>query len=417
MSRSNQIFSLGYVTLFLFPVLAKADHFVATSFPVRLPLPPLLFLLAILIPVLFKYSTKNEGESLSRTYQKMMLIALPFLLITVVSAVWSLHPGANWKRGYRFLVMDLYTWFLFMVSIGLAHSRTIQKYNHLIFLFILSGACGAIWVDLVYPGTFSGLETRAAGFAGNSNWGGRIIIFLAIASIQWEKNNLRNLLILVISGLAVFATLSVGCLVLYLMVLIGYLVLKLRQQKSEHFVMKLALIPTVLVLILFVIQPVMLNMMEDSKAFSNKNSQDRIDQILNMTRGDFTFATDHSRSHLVDEYWELISAEPLVGYGTGSSLSRSKRPHNIYIKHWMENGLLGIVILVVFIICAFIHFRILRDTRGMMLVFIFFMSGFFDHNLLQYKTFVVLLGILGALAYLERSNGPVLAKPRQGIIV
>lgn len=419
MGRSNHIFNLGYISLFLFPVLAKADHFVAQLLPIRLPFPPFFFLMAILVPIILKHFYEKGGAPFSQTYQNTLLITLPFLFITVVSTLWSLHPGAEWGRGYRFLMMDLYIWMLMMISIAIGHSSTVRKYNHLIFLIILSGACAGIWVDIVFPGTFSVLEARAAGFAGNANWGGRIIIFLAVASIQWEKNNLRNLVVLTISGLAVFATLSVGCLVLYLMVLLAYLILKLWQQKSGNFMMKLALIPAVLVLILFVIQPVMLNMMEDSAAFSNKNSQDRIQEIINITQGDFTFATDHSRSKLIDEYWELISEAPLAGYGTGYSLKRGKRPHNIYIKHWVENGLLGIMVVVGFIVCSFIHFMVLRDIRGMMFMFIFFMSGFFDHNLLQYRTFVVSLGILGALAFLEKPERSSFSytTPRGGVFV
>jgi len=40
----------------------------------------------------------------------------------------------------------------------------------------------------------------------------------------------------------------------------------------------------------------------------------------------------------------------------------------------------------------------------MLFIIIFFSAGFVDHNLLYNKTFVVLLGIFGALAYLENSK-------------
>ena len=398
------------VTAALFPVLAKADHFLYKALPVKLPLPSLILLLAILIPVIFKHVATKGEESFSKTYQNTILIALPFLMITLVSALWSLHPGANWEKGYRFLLMDLYHWVLLMISIAVAHSWVIRKHNHFIFLIILMGSCAAIWADIVFPGMFSVLESRAAGFAGNANWGGRIIIFLAIAAIQWKKNNLMNLVILTLSGLAVFATLSVGCLFLYLAILVTYLILKLREMKGEHIMMKAAMIPAVLILILFVVQPVVLNMMESSETFANKNSQERIDEILNMTKGDFTFATDHTRGELIDEYWEFISESPLIGKGTGFSLNQSYRPHNMYIKHWVENGLLGLLVYLTFNVCAFLHFFLLKDTRGMMFIFMFFMSGFFDHNLLQYKTFVVLVGILGTLAYLEKTQRPSLTK-------
>lgn len=412
-----KFFPVVFVTAALFPVLSKADRIIYKALPIKLPLPSLIFLLAILIPVLFKHFSKKEGAPLNKTFQNTILIALPFLLITLVSVIWSLHPSANWDKGYRFLLMDFYHWILLIISIAIAHSWVLRKHNHFIFFIILLGTCASIWTDIIFPGTFSVLETRAAGFAGNSNWGGRVIIFLAIASIQWEKNNLGNLMILAISGLAVFATLSVGCLFLYLAILVIYLGLKLRQMKGEHLMVKVAMIPAVLIIILFVVQPVVLNLMESSEAFSNKNSQDRIDVILNLTKGDFTFATDHTRGKLIDEYWEFILESPLLGQGTGFSLTRSYRPHNLYIKHWVENGLLGLLVILAFVFCSFFHFMFFRDTRGMMFVFMFFMSGFFDHNLLQYKTFVVLVGILGALAYLEQSKRTVLVKPRTETIV
>ena len=41
-----------------------------------------------------------------------------------------------------------------------------------------------------------------------------------------------------------------------------------------------------------------------------------------------------------------------------------------------------------------------------------FLVSFFDHNL--YKTFIVLVGILGTLAYLDHSQRPTFAKPHTG---
>lgn len=417
MNTFIKFFSVIFVTAALFPVLSKADHFLIKMLPAPFPLPSFFLLLAILTPVLFTHFFKEKGESFHKTFQNTTLIAFPFLLITLVSAIWSLHPTANWERGYRFILMDLYHWILLMISIAIAHSWALRKHNHFIFSMILVGTCAAIGTDIVFPGTFSIQETRAAGFAHNANWGGRIVVFLAIASIQWKENNLMNLLILTLAGLAVFATLSVGCLFLYLAVLVIYLILKLRQLKGEHLIIKVTMIPAVLILVLFVIQPVMLNMMESSAAFSNKNSQERIDDILKMATGDFTFAADHDRLKLVAEYWEFISESPLAGKGTGFSLTQHYRPHNLYIKLWVENGLPGLLVILAFNVCAFLHFLFLKDIRGMMFVFMFIMSGFFDHNMLQYKTFVVLVGILGALAYLDHSKQPALAKPLTGVIV
>jgi len=75
------------------------------------------------------------------------------------------------------------------------------------------------------------------------------------------------------------------------------------------------------------------------------------------------------------------------------------------------------LVYLAFNVCAFLQFLFLRDTRGMMFIFMFFMAGFFDHNLLQYKTFVVSVGILAALAYLESPKWSAFSKPNAEKVV
>ena len=79
----------------------------------------------------------------------------------------------------------------------------------------------------------------------------------------------------------------------------------------------------------------------------------------------------------------------------------------------MENGLLGLLAYLTLIGCAFRYFMKLKDLRGMLFIFVFFSAGFVDHNLLYNKTFVVLLGIFGALAYLENSKVYYTLPPRK----
>ena len=73
----------------------------------------------------------------------------------------------------------------------------------------------------------------------------------------------------------------------------------------------------------------------------------------------------------------------------------------MFLRHWFENGLIGLFAYTLVILGPMFHFYRLRDTRGMVFMVITIMESFHNQILLSYKPFIVLLGLLGILAYYE----------------
>jgi O-antigen ligase len=404
MDKPLKIFTVIIITVVLFPVLTQAEYFVR-KFIGPIILPSFFLLCVIFIPILWKEYLKDGWNELAEIYRNTMLIIFPFLLVALISVSWGLHPGVPPEASLKLITRDFYHWILLLLSIAIGQSWTVKKYHRIIFLMVLIGASIAVWVDYFVPGTFSRLSHRAAGLGANANDGSRIILLLCIAAIDWKKNGWVNLVTLAASGMTVFVTLSVGNLLLYLTVVGYYLYLSLRGGEGEHFIKKISLVAAVPLLIILVIQPMLVDMKDSSAAFDNRTSQDRLDKILNFFQGDTAFVDDHSRKDLANEYWESIFESPILGHGTGFSARQgTKGAHNMYLKHWVENGLFGFLIYLSLMAGTCWFFFRLRDKRGMIFSLIFFLSGFHSHNILRDKTTIVLLGIFATLAYLEKSK-------------
>jgi hypothetical protein len=67
------------------------------------------------------------------------------------------------------------------------------------------------------------------------------------------------------------------------------------------------------------------------------------------------------------------------------------------------------MLLLVFLFASFLHFAKYKDVRGMIFVAVFCLLGFFSHDLLEQRPFLVMFGFLGALAYVERLE-PLLSR-------
>lgn len=376
-----------------------------------IPYPSFFLLFVLFAPVFVKNLVKNFARDLLRVYQCTRRITIPFGIIVIISLLWGLHPEAYWDENGRFIYFNLYHFVLLILSIGLAFSEIVQKYYRVIILTALIAASISIGVDVVNPGTYSYQTTRASGFIGNANEGALVVLYLAIGSINWKKNDLLNLFVLSITGLAIFATLSMGTLALFLIALATYILLMLKQNST---VMKNAgFIIIFFSLISYIVIPMAMDTVSNSDMFSHVDSQNRVDELFNMGHGDLTFVEDHDRIRLIKVYMEFIMEAPLLGHGTGFTPPDENESHNIYLWQWVQNGLPGLLAYLALMVYSFYHFMILKDIRGMVFICVIFGAGFFDHNLLNSKTFIGLLGILGTVAYLENSNAPKRLRPRE----
>lgn len=401
--RIYDIFLIGCVAVFIFPVLSSADSYLHNEGLLPFPYPSFILLFSLFIPVLLKDLAKNNGQELLNIYQKTARVFVPFGIVALISLIWGLHPNSVWDNNGKLIFFYPYHFALLVFCIGITTSQVMRKYHRLIILISLIGTCISVGVDVVHPKTFSDLEARAAGFIGNANEGALTVLYLTICAINWRKNSFLNLLALSIAGMAIFATLSVGTLYLFAIVVFLYIAWVM---KSSSIKKNIAFVILFSSLIVFVLIPLGANLISGSKMFTFHDAKVRLQKITSMGQGDLAFAKDHDRVKLIKFYLDIIQEAPFMGHGTGFMPIGETETHNIYLRVWVENGIPGLLAYLALIYFAFFHFKDLKDTRGMIFIFIICGAGFFDHNLLNNRSFVGLLGIVGALAYLDHSKAP-----------
>jgi O-antigen ligase len=405
MSRLTNLFAVVFVAAVLFPVLTGADSYLYKSGFLP-PLPSFFLLLTLFIPVLFKSLVINEEQELFRVYRNTGWLTFPFGMLVLVILLWGIHQGANWDYNGRIIYIDLYHWGILILSIGVANLKIIRKFYRLIFFVMLIGSSASIWIDMFSPGFFSTLTHRAAGFYSNPNVGALSVILLGIAAIDWKKHDGFNLVLLILIPICIYPTMSVGGLILFLITLAFYMFWSFRG--NARVFRKLARVTALVLLLFFLVLPVLIELSDTNAMFDNRTAKNRIEDVIQLGQGDLSYIADHGRFGLVFQYLEIIADAPIIGHGTGYTAFKtatiSHGTHNMYLKHWVEQGILGFFLYFLLIGGAFYHFMVLKDRRGMIFVIAFIVDGFFDHNLLENRTLISLLGILGAFAYLENTK-------------
>jgi O-antigen ligase len=79
-------------------------------------------------------------------------------------------------------------------------------------------------------------------------------------------------------------------------------------------------------------------------------------------------------------------------------------PHNIYISRWLDNGLIGLVCFLGLLAAVGITFWKRRYTSGLVFIGVLVIEGFFSHNLLEERAFLVLLGTFLTLSFFSATE-------------
>jgi hypothetical protein len=139
----------------------------------------------------------------------------------------------------------------------------------------------------------------------------------------------------------------------------------------------------------------------NDEALSSPEAEKRLRDYEAIIGGDFTSVFEDARVGKGEEFIGIVEQSPLLGHGTAFSLKFPQGPHNLYLRQWTDNGVLGLILLLVFLFASFLHFARYKDVRGMIFVVVFSFMGIFTHNLFSDHPIMVMLGFLGALVCVE----------------
>ena len=86
-------------------------------------------------------------------------------------------------------------------------------------------------------------------------------------------------------------------------------------------------------------------------------------------------------------------------------------PHNLYLQQWVNNGIVGFVGYLVFLISSYLVFLQRNCRNGQVLVAIAAVGSLFSHNVLDQRPFLILLGILIAASLADSRTRDRLMSP------
>ena len=384
------------ITIALFLPLTAADLYLSADrsgiLPVNATVISFVSLSSIFGLILLAGLVRDRGRSLCLTYLAAAPVLSAFALLTMVQLAGGLLPAAYWDGSGKFVYLPLYGLVVLIFSVGIASVPVFRRYHRVILSVCLLAAASSVFIDVFYPGTFSQLYTRPAGFSKNPNGGAATVIILAIATVDWARSRASDMLLWLIAGTAVVATLSRGGMVLFASMFLFYSVAVARSG-LQLYAKRLSI---VLVAVAVVAMPLYSITNLGSTVYSDENERVRL--LAALLSGESEVVTADSRVQLVSEYIELISERPILGYGTGFVKTQPKGPHNIFLSLWIENGVPGLAAYLSLLAVGFWHFRRNADWRGQALCAGAFVLSIFNTDVLDMRPLIVALGLLSVLA-------------------
>jgi len=387
-----------YVAMVLIFITTAADIYLAMN--ELLPIAPVVACLVLIFPFLGYVCVKEStgGFSMAKVitlYHHNIPVILPFFILVIFSLIFSFLPASNWEDSGKFVFLPLYDFVFFIFGMALPliafFRNSWRSYLHIALLALLA----SIGIDLIYPGFFSNVILRSAGFAENPNAAAFFVIILCSSIMRYNKVSLEDMSIIILSGIGTLATLSRSGVLLFCLFLMVYLFhLFIKSDLKNRFILILLSLASA-----FTIAVVFSVIVQKSYILEVHCARDRLRSLT----GDAAFyESDEGRIVLLEKYVALVSNAPLLGYGTGFSLDMG--PHNMYLKQWLENGVFGFLSYIALLAGGLWIFYKRKFREGQMFMFIVIGQGVFSHNILDQRPFLLVFGILSGISLFEYNH-------------
>ena len=357
--------------------------------------PPAYLLLASLGFMAIAIRQLAPGQ-ISRIFQECSGAIVAFALIAGLALVGSALPQANLADNYKYVLYPTVDFLVFLLAFPLASIFASQSNWRATCGMALCALVVSILIDARYPGTFSILNTRAAGFGVNPNIGAAMAALLLVGVLDWKRPNLSVMTCgwCLVAFIGVFLTLSrSGILVLGIVGML-YVRLCVRRNGAGTVVVLGGLVFCIggYALIAADAAKRVLPMLEGSHSRTNSFFSGEFDSID---------VLEDSRVFLAYDYLKMIEERPILGWGTGLNYSTELGSHNMFLARWVENGLPG---LGAYLLLIFMLYRIGRKFQSWecVAVAVFLTAeSFFSHNLLEDKSLLLVMSISAGRAVLN----------------
>jgi O-antigen ligase len=221
-------------------------------------------------------------------------------------------------------------------------------------------------------------------------------VCLCCAIISFDQVRVIDLVAVLLTGLAVLATLSrAGAVLLaFLLVCYCYRAVQTSHVKLSRLVVRLVGIGSMVAV------AVMAGVVVVRQAAVFQLPSSRLYMLFGRAP---VLPSNDPRVALLAESWRLISEAPFLGHGGGYANrivpAVWEGPHNVYLQQWINSGLGGLVCFVWLLVASASVFFRRRCYSGLVLTGLAAIQGFFSHTLLDERAFLFLLGVLLTTSY------------------
>lgn len=383
----------GGVVCTLFFSVADQPLARAGILPLSATLAAVAALLPFLVRHLLQHTTRKSGSHVFDVWLRNRIPLLAFILVATTSIVCAILPGAFWGEGGKWIFLCSYGVMITLLAHCMGAHPVVVRYLPAYTFGALLLLVASLWYDMQFPGSYSELNNRAAGFPGNANFAALVSVMLCSVSLTYRRDGSakRDALFLVLTAMHVLGTMSRSGILNYTLMLLIYLYYRFVHDGLE--LRGLMRFTTALAATLFVATMITTLSGATDTIFSAEN---RLSRLATNRRVDDGSAA--SRMAAVKDSLRLINMSPILGHGTGHSRTMAELPHNLYLQQWVNNGLLGLVSYLLLLGATWRVFY-MRDLRqGQTFIVVAALGSFFSHNVLDQRPFLILLGVLLAMS-------------------
>lgn len=350
-------------------------------------------LLPFFIRHLVQHTTRQSSAHVFDIWLKNRVPLMVFLLLATVSLVYGTLPGSFWGEGGKWIFLCAYGFVITLLAhcVGLhpVISRYLPVFTCVALLLLLS----SLWYDMLYPGSYSELNSRAAGFPGNANFAALVSVMLCSVSLTYQREGSakRDAFFLVITAVHVLGTMSRSGLLNYTLMLTIYIYYRfVRDGLEVRGLLRFAAALGATALLAAAVSSL------SGATHTVLSAENRLSRLATNRQVDDGSAA--SRLAAVQDSLRLINISPLLGHGTGHARTMAELPHNLYLQQWVNNGLLGLVTYLLLLGTTWYTFYRRGSRQGQTLIAVAALGSVFSHNVLDQRPFLILLGTMLAMS-------------------
>lgn len=323
-----------------------------------------------------------------------------YLLISIIWMAWA-HNQESASEGLTLVI----TTALLVGTAAIAYPRI--KCNSFLWditlWLALLVAVASIVLEYFSPSAFlfaeagQGITGRSAGLYLNPNIAGQALLMI-LACILVRSSPRVSLIAAGITLTGLLLTFSRGGL-------IGWLALVTFATVLGRLPRWFLLVITGAAAITLAAGPLVFDMLSVIISPENRNSLDRIAWLLGQGQlGDYS---SNERKYLVGYAWQDYLRAPILGHGLGYmwAWAAGLGTHNMILRHLVEYGMLGVLILPSFLVLAVRSSPRGTDRRWLwMAIAVVLMLSMFTHNMLEGASFMLPFLFLNLAPISENRN-------------